>query len=501
MIPEKKDISQIAFDDIAYNQAIGIYNAALSARSINMDSASALIASMRENSPVLRISIGTPHFITTLNILDRLSRVRRTVSNTDFVEAVPGFAQEVLRDLNQYIARQPETYLMPAYQLSKAFASMQDSNYVAIAGEISTANFDRLMEASQLSDGDADELVKFVKARATPQQIRTLVKAAVTPNSALSRRFPRPVDSVLNLSILGNNTYERPARMAAILDELTGEQSTEVLNAWHDSRHNHQGQSNGTEAVYFEHFSTVCKLEQLRPGITKSLIDRYGVYSFARYPIDLLVEQYDTRDEKDAKYSTFVVAREDHSGAILSLKDKVAFAHQQAKTLGFRLKVSEAGSLEGIVQRINSLAGNHGQISCALLVGHEFDKQLGDLEWDRSSFAPDAIVGLISCFTGARNGTAQKLSLALNDVDVHAPDHSAYLKKDGVVFRTANGNLDLGIMFGYGEGNFATPEDILFAIENGIENIPLRSLTIKLYDVATRVYRNGGLVRDYTTVN
>ncbi len=488
---------QLVFDEIAYNEAIGIYNAALGARSINMDSAHALVGSMQENSPVLRASLGTPHFLTTLDLLDRLSKVRRTMSNADFVEAIPGFAQVVFQDLNEYTKRQPETYLMPAYQLARSFVSMQDSGYVAIATEIFAANFDRLMEAPQLSDREANEVVKHIRASTTSQQIRALVRAAVTP-TAFSRRFPKPVDSILNLTILGNNTYERPARMAAILDELTGEQSTEVLSAWHDSRHNHQNQSNGSEAVYFEHFSAVCKLEQLRPGITKILIDRYGIYSFARYPLDLLVEQYDTRDEKDVPYSTFVVSREDHSGAILTLKDKVALAHKQGTALGLRLKISEAKDPEGIINSINSLASYHGQISCALLVGHEFDTQLGELEWNRNSFTPLAIVGLISCFTGARNGTAQRLSSALRDINVHAPDYSAYLKKDGILFIRTNEELDLRILFGYGEGNFPTAEDILFAIENGIEAVPLRSLSIKLYDVATRIYRNGQSVCDYT---
>lgn len=499
MSPEKKGVQQIAFDEITYNEAMGVYNAALSARSINMDSARALVASMQENSPILRTSIGTSHFLATMNLLDRLSKIRRTIANSDFVEVVPGFAQAVLQDLNGYTERQPEMYLMPAYQLAKSFASLQDFGYMAIAIGIFAVNFDKLMKASQLSNRDAEELVKHVKASATPQQIRTLVREAITPDSALSKRFPRPVDSILNLSILGNNTYERPARMAAILDEFTDEQSTEVLSAWHDSHHNHQDQSSGSEAVYFEHFSAVCKLEQLRPGITKVLIDRYGIYSFARYPLDLLVEQYDTRDEKDIPYSTFVVSREDHSGAILSLKDKVAFAHKQATSLGFRLKINEARSLEGIIQRINTLAELHGRISCALLVGHEFDKQLGELAWNRDAFTPTAAVGLISCFTGVKNGTAQLLSSTLRDVDVHGPDHSAYLKKNGVVLNKVNGLLDLRVLFGYGEGNFVTEEDILYAMQSttgGVFNI--RSTVVKLYDVATRVYRNGQPIRDYT---
>lgn len=498
MTLERRSVSHPNFDNAAYSQAVQIFDAALDARSITMDNARSLVASMQQTSPVLRESVGTPNFLSTINLLERLSKVRRTASNSDFVDAIPGFAQAVLKDLNGYIEEDPDTYLMPAYRIACSFASTQDNNFLPIVNGIFNSNFNRFLGSEEITNREAEELVKHIIATANPQQIRNLARIAVNPDSALSRRFPRQIDSILNLSILGNNTYERPARMAAILDEFTGEQSTKVLNAWDDSQGKKKERSKGSEAVYFDHFNAVCKLEQKRPGITKYLIDRYGILAFARYPLDVLIEQFDTRDEKNVPYITLVAARHDHNGALLNVKDNIAQAHSQSKALGYRLKVCESENLESIVQATNALASQHGKISCALLVGHELGAGLSELEWNRDVFASSAIVGLISCFTGARNGTAQLLSSKLKDVDIHAPDYAAYLKKNGLLFEKVNGELKFKALFGYDEGNFITEEDILYAltsITGGVFNI--RHNGVNLYDVPTRVYKNGQLVADY----
>ncbi|MBI4036656.1 hypothetical protein HY386_02140 [Candidatus Daviesbacteria bacterium] len=488
MSPEKREISGV----------LQCYNDALNAAFMGIDRARALVASMQSDGPVLRDSLGTPHFLSTFDLIARLSKARRTASNSDFIDAIPDLAQVALRDLSKYVAEEPDKYLIPAYRLACSFASLQDSGFTAIVSKVFAENFNRLMAAQELTDKDAQVVIKHVIETATPQQIRALTRAAISPDSALSRRFPRQIDSLLNLGILGNNTYERPERMSAVLDELTSEQSTRLLNAWDDSQGKRKDRSKGSEAIYFEYFSTVCRLEQLRPGITKYLIDNYGILAFARYPLDLLTEQYDTREEKDVPYTILVAARHDHNGAMLFLKDEISCFHKQAKALGIRLKICEAENLEGIIQTTNTVAYHHGQISCVLLVEHELDAGISELEWDRSIFTSSAVIGLISCFTGAENGTAQLLSLTLQDVDIHAPDYEAYLKKGGIQFDEDDGVLNIRVLFGYGEGNYITEEDILYALTSSTEGrFNIRTSSVNLYDVPTRVYRNGQLVRDY----
>lgn len=500
MNAEIQKIQPDFFNEAAYTEALKRVENTLSARYISIDGAKLLVSTMRQNTDMFRLSLGTPHFISTINLLERLTRTKRTPSNSELVDSVPDFAQAVLQDLNSHVQQDPDTYLMPSYKLARSFAQMRDPDLISIATGIFTTNLDSLLEAGELSNRDAEDVIKHLIATANPQQIRTLVRSAITPESALSRRFTKPIDSILNLSILGPNISERPARMAAVLDEITGEQANRVINAWDDSEGKRKDRSKGSESVYFENFSIVCQLEKQRPGITKLLIEKYGIFSFARYPLDLLIDQYDTRDEKDVSYGILIAARNDHNGIMLSMKEDIGFAHKQAKAEGYGLKVFEVDdeNLDNFPQAVNNSSHDHGQISYMLLLAHELDTKLSNLDWERSAFVSSAIIGLISCSTGRREGTAQMLSSAVRDIDVHAPDHDCHLREQGILFEKMDRELNLKVLFGYGEGNKVTEEDIFYAMRSrtgGKYNI--RNNAINIYDVPTRVYRNGELVRDY----
>ncbi len=515
MVEQSDRILRQDFDLTAYEEALRSCGDALNAGFMSIDKATSVAAVIQESMHLFKLSLGTPHFTTTLNLLERLSKMRRTSSNRDLVDAIPAFAQIILQDINSYIQQEPGTYLAPAFKLAHSFGDMPDPKLVAIADGIITNNFNLLLETEKISDREVENAVKRLIATGTPQQIKGLVRAAITPDRALSRRFSRQVNSILNLGVLGSNTYDRPLRMAAVLDELTGEQSTRIMNAWDDSVGKTQDRTKGSESIYFDNFGLICQLEKTRPGITKILINRYGILSFFRYPLDLLIEQYDFYEKQDIPYGIIIGAQHDINGVAYKEKEQITHAFKQVKAIGYGLKVYEAGNVEDISRVIRSAANNHGGIAYMLLMAHgdtdfinlggedesgssiglggaNIDTQLRNLGKLRDAFTQDAAIGLVSCFTGVKNGLAQMLSLELRDIDIHAADYKAFLKRQGIIIEEIEGQLSLKIQFGYREGNYNTEADFVYGMFN------LRTGVVNVYDVPTRVYRNGRFIRDYT---
>jgi hypothetical protein len=492
--------SEPKFNPEAYIDALKIFEEAAKAGSIGIDYAKTLATSINDHSPTLRLSLGTDHYETTLGLLSRLTEIKRTSSNGDFVDSVPAFAKDVLQDVDLHIEKKPEVYLIPTYRLARSLSEKRDPKLIALGTEILNNHFDRLLVSPELTDKEVQELIKQRILTADEQQFRSLVRAAITPDSPLLRRFPRPVDSLLNLSLLGTNTQERPVKMAIVLDEITGGNAVHILDTWDFSAGKREARTKASESIYFDNFSVVCQLEKNRPGISKLLMKKYGVVNFTRYPLELLIEQFDKEALREAPYGVLITAGEDN-GVALNVKRETENLYKQAKEMGYGLKVLEADTLEDILTRANDVADNHGEIAYMLILGHNFEPRLGTLPWRRDLFSSSPIIGLISCLSGKEGGAAQNLSSTVKDIEVHAPEYKVFLKEQGILFRESqDGQLKLDLLFSYAEGNFNTEEDIIYGLVSGShEDLTLRTGVTNLYDVPTRVYRNGQFVRDYTS--
>ena len=357
-------------------------------------------------------------------------------------------------------------------------------------------------------------MLRNVVESADELQVRKLVRDSLNPRSALLTRFPNPIDSILNLGILGLNTYDRIKRMSAVLDEITQGLSWQLLDAWDGSVGKSKDRTKGTESVYFENFSAICQLEKQRPGITRVLMEKYRIFNFARYPIDLLIDQYNSRDEASALYGVIASARHDHNGAFLNIKDQIGGAYQQAKELGFGLKVLEVEDFDEMRRLIERSAENHGPISFALVMAHgdqnfvtlggDFLKGIGyyelsaDLTKFKDTFIPSASICLISCSTGVENGIGQRLSIALPGTEIHSPDNEAMLREKGIIIEMVEGRLRIKVLFYRPEGNYNTVEDL---IQVGLipEEADLITRTFAEHpeEIPTRVYRDGEQVNAY----
>lgn len=193
------------------------------------------------------------------------------------------------------------------------------------------------------------------------------------------------------------------------------------------------------------------ELDRMWPGSPKALYERYGILCFSRYPIEVLEDQYQRRNEKDTPYGVVLFPHADHNGAfytdenvLLSLKFDL-----RRKAL---LRVAEAGSKLDLVKQMRRMRNNHGPMSFAILGAHgqkngfefgrgtdpKFSLTTSDVlnpdhgakkmtQDEAPYFVEDPTIILVSCSTGQPRGIAETLSRELN-AHVIAPDRDTSLR-------------------------------------------------------------------------
>ncbi len=459
--------------------------------------ASALLSAVERNLDTLRASLGTPYFTHTLDLFAKFSSVKRTRSNSDFVEAVPGFAHDIAQNLNGHVARLPDVYAGPAHQFASHLVSTANPRLIGVATDIYATNVDQFITASALTKNDVRFVVNHILAtNPSPDQFRYIVQQVTTPGSPLNQRLSG-VNSLLNLGILGLNTSGRLGRMEIVLDEITGGQAEAVMNAWDESIGKAAGKPRTTESVYFDNLGIMLLLESQYQGITKHLIE-CGIFNLTRYPLELLVSQYEELNDFSSPQGIFLEQRQDNGLAIRALLPILKRVYDQATALGHRLSAYETPKLEQWLAAADRLNISPGSIAFMLLVAHSWDAPLSDMNAIRELLAEGATICLLSCSTGAPSGMAQRLSEKLPGVEVHAPDQAAYVKKVDVG-QLSDERLAFRVLFESAVVNYNTPEDLIFALTSGTGGIlNERTGTIHPHEVATRVYCDGKLIRDYS---
>ena len=203
-------------------------------------------------------------------------------------------------------------------------------------------------------------------------------------------------------------------------------------------------------------------LEKERPGCVRVLREEFGIENFARYPKELLVDQYDTKDDQSLPYGIVINPKADNNGAFAGKEDGGAIGTVWGTLQGkYRLRVFEAGSKFGIAKillQTEQRYQKHGgeKISFALIGGHgepdhiEFGggmneeiltaTDLGGSAAARTKnrfFKENPTLVLSSCSTGKEGGIGQKLSEVLGarvigpDVPTPLPSVSVSLDANG----------------------------------------------------------------------
>lgn len=234
--------------------------------------------------------------------------------------------------------------------------------------------------------------------------------------------------------------------------------------------------------VFENNLKMLKKMEALRPGIAKTLYEEFGVLNYSRYPMDMLIDQYDHCNDTESNYGLLLFGTADYNGAFLCSTDSIKSLYQDAKKTGMQLRICEADTKIGLAKSLVKLRRRYAKkISFAVVGGHgSHDSiQLGgpmeeqhiysrDLEGDgvlalHDFFEDGATIILASCDTGMYGGIAHTL---YNRTGFHlvAPDNATNVLSLRLVDK--NGRLTPEVRFwtgtrrvAYGEFDASTRTD------------------------------------------
>lgn len=240
----------------------------------------------------------------------------------------------------------------------------------------------------------------------------------------------------------------------------------DLLNAWRKSSDKKKLLGSVEEAI-----RCMRLLEQERPGAVATLQEEFGIEDFMRYPVGMLKEQYDHRDDVSIPYGIVMYPKADWNGAFTT-PDLLASLSDQVKGK-YQVRIYEAGSRMDVARALIKTKQRYaqqggGKISFALIGGHgepggiQFgdggereEIRIQDLMGRGASraggefFEPNATVILESCSTGQRDGIGQKMSELLS-ARIVAPNIPTSTKEIRVTF-DENGKPNFSVVFGDGE--------------------------------------------------
>src|SRR5258708_7356774 len=230
---------------------------------------------------------------------------------------------------------------------------------------------------------------------------------------------------LLQEMILDGHSPDSSSKAKEILSEILVKLELDpekCLNSWLQSTRERR-------LTIARNLSELFKLEEESPTAAAYLAKEFGVLDFARYPRELLKDQFDQRNDKSKPYGIVIFPRADHNGAFYH--DTHVFGNV-VKQLGDRyyLRVAEAETKIDVVRRLSTFKKNYVPATFAFIGGHgEPDLiQFGSLggegryglrsedligrgsERSRQFFVDNPTIILVSCSTVTKKGSAQKLS-------------------------------------------------------------------------------------------
>lgn len=208
-----------------------------------------------------------------------------------------------------------------------------------------------------------------------------------------------------------------------------------------------------------ENLFQLLRLERDVPGSAKELHSQFGITCFARYPLEVLKEQYENRSRADLPYGAMLYPQADWNGAFYSGQQMISDLHSSLAGT-YQLRILEGETKIDVVRKLLSLNqmyaeqdGGH-KIAFAIICGHgkkdaihfggDDEKhflKVSDLSGKgaartSSFFEEHPTVVLSSCSTGMEGGVAEELSRALQ-ATVIAPD--GVTSTESIVFDKVNG--------------------------------------------------------------
>ncbi len=217
----------------------------------------------------------------------------------------------------------------------------------------------------------------------------------------------------------------------------------------------------------------ILEIEHEVPGSFKVLHDEFGIKTPARYPKEMLINQFLERDDRTKAYGVMIYPRIDGVGGFYSQEEALEGFYKNAKELDIGVRVVECQTKMDVSRRLVSLAKRYGpksgvsgghKMEFGIIGGHGLPDAIilgrgGKLqaltfedivrstsaEHLRSFFVPHPPIVLVSCSTGVKDGIGQEISKFI-DGSVIAPNEPTNIKEI-IVNRLDDGRLDFVVRY------------------------------------------------------
>lgn len=195
--------------------------------------------------------------------------------------------------------------------------------------------------------------------------------------------------------------------------------------------------------------AAILVLEKKNPGITKDLMDSFGILDFGRYALRVLTSQEIEKEETDLPYGIVIYPRSDYNGAFYDVSGYLSHIYEEFSSLPDakrpRIRVFEVENVKDLASVLNKSRKKWGKISFAIIAGHGtqstiefgeeedkavlvkrdlFRKGAGAI---KKAFVDNPTIILDSCSTGSLGGIASAMSEIGGDII--APDIPTAISK------------------------------------------------------------------------
>jgi len=214
--------------------------------------------------------------------------------------------------------------------------------------------------------------------------------------------------------------------------EKFGLPENQFVNAWLAS-----GRANKMQHPIYDNLKVIVDLETKQPGMALFLYKEFGIMDFGRYPVEMLLKQFEEFNDASKPYGVIMYPRNDWNGAFYA--DKNVFQDFFKSLQGeFSIRVVEcegrmdvAKTLIRMNKKYNPPDGSGHKISLAIIGGHGTENSIRfGGEDERHALHLQDLMGkgirkagqffdenptiiLVSCSTGADKGIGHELSAKL----------------------------------------------------------------------------------------
>ncbi len=206
----------------------------------------------------------------------------------------------------------------------------------------------------------------------------------------------------------------------------------------------------GTERTWAElNIEHAELLEQLRPGSVALLQTKFNLEHFARYPMSVLLELYDSRMDR-GPWGLIVYAKSDHNDALYHQPEQLTEMHEKLSGK-LNLRIVESDNTQELTKHLSELKEEFGEASFLVVCGHgtkdgltlggggedheslqkESPSTMAFADSTRSFLTEGAEICMLSCSTGKADGIGQSLS-EQTGATVSAPESDTALDSFGV---------------------------------------------------------------------